>query len=131
MDGKSTTEVPIYSSIARIGLIKIKAVRTLRPLSRPTKFEIRLSNRHACRRGLPFPRTICATIHRTEGGRISSWKGYKAVGEGYTICERRLPLNFKNLEQRASLKSSIDFESSKKVSRPPSMNLASEDIMNE
>ena len=35
-----------------------------------------------------------------EGGRISSWKGYKAVGEGYTICERRLPLNFKNLEQR-------------------------------
>ena len=35
-----------------------------------------------------------------EGERISSWKGYKAVGEGYTICERRLPLNFKNLEQR-------------------------------
>lgn len=35
-----------------------------------------------------------------EGDRISGWKGYKTVGEGYVICERRLPLNFKNLEQR-------------------------------
>ena len=35
-----------------------------------------------------------------EGERISGWKGYKALGKGYTICERRLPLNFKNLEQR-------------------------------
>ena len=35
-----------------------------------------------------------------EGDRIRSWKGYKTIGTGYSICERRLPLNFKNLEQR-------------------------------
>ena len=35
-----------------------------------------------------------------EGDRISSWKGYKTVGTGYTICIRTMPLNFKNLEQR-------------------------------
>ena len=35
-----------------------------------------------------------------EGDRIRSWKGYKTVGTGYTVCVRKLPLNFKNLEQR-------------------------------
>ena len=35
-----------------------------------------------------------------EGDRIRGWKGYKAVGKGFNICERRMPLNFKNLEQR-------------------------------
>ena len=35
-----------------------------------------------------------------EGDRISSWKGYKTVGTGYTICIRTMPLNFKNLGQR-------------------------------
>ena len=34
-----------------------------------------------------------------EGDRIKNWKGYK-IGEGYNICKRTLPLNFKNLEQR-------------------------------
>jgi hypothetical protein len=35
-----------------------------------------------------------------EGNRIKSWKGYQTVGNGYSICQRTLPLNFKNLEQR-------------------------------
>ena len=35
-----------------------------------------------------------------EGDRIRSWKGYKTVGKGYTICERTLSLKAKNLEQR-------------------------------
>ncbi len=35
-----------------------------------------------------------------EGDRIRSWKGYKTVGTGYTVCMRTLPLNFKNLDQR-------------------------------
>ena len=35
-----------------------------------------------------------------EGDRIKSWKGYQTVGTGYTICQKNLPLNFKNLEQR-------------------------------
>ncbi|MCH2110339.1 MAG: hypothetical protein MK135_13535 [Polyangiaceae bacterium] len=34
------------------------------------------------------------------GDRISSWKGYRVVGKGYSICERTLPLNLKSLEQR-------------------------------
>jgi len=35
-----------------------------------------------------------------EGDRIKSWKGYQTIGNGYHICQRTLPLNFKNLEQR-------------------------------
>ena len=35
-----------------------------------------------------------------EGDRIRGWKGYRTVGTGYSICVRKLPLNFKNLEQR-------------------------------
>ncbi len=35
-----------------------------------------------------------------EGDRIRSWKGYQAIGKGYSVCQRRLPLNFKNLEGR-------------------------------
>ncbi len=35
-----------------------------------------------------------------EADRINNWKGYQVSGNGYSICERTLPLNFKNLEQR-------------------------------
>lgn len=35
-----------------------------------------------------------------EGERIQGWKGYKALDNSYGICQRTLPLNFKNLEQR-------------------------------
>ena len=35
-----------------------------------------------------------------EGARIKGWKGYKVVGKGYVICERKLPLRSKNLEER-------------------------------
>ena len=35
-----------------------------------------------------------------EGHRIRGWKGYQSVGKGYSICQRTLPLNFKNLEHR-------------------------------
>jgi hypothetical protein len=35
-----------------------------------------------------------------EGNRIKSWKGYQTGGKDYSICQRTLPLNFKNLEQR-------------------------------
>ena len=32
--------------------------------------------------------------------RIGAWKGYQVTGDGYSICQRELPLNFKNLEER-------------------------------
>ncbi|THK42163.1 hypothetical protein E8Q33_05110 [Methylophaga sp. SB9B] len=35
-----------------------------------------------------------------EADRIRNWKGYSVIGEGYNICSRTLPLNFKNLELR-------------------------------
>ena len=35
-----------------------------------------------------------------EGERIRGWKGYQTDGKGYSICQRKLPLNFKNLEDR-------------------------------
>ena len=35
-----------------------------------------------------------------EADRIKSWKQYQTIGTGYSICQRTLPLNFKNLEQR-------------------------------
>jgi hypothetical protein len=35
-----------------------------------------------------------------EEDRIKSCKCYKTGGNSYSICQRKLPLNFKNLEQR-------------------------------
>ena len=35
-----------------------------------------------------------------ERARIGAWKGYQVTGDGYSICQRELPLNFKNLEER-------------------------------
>ena len=35
-----------------------------------------------------------------ENERINSWKGYRVTGEGFKICSRILPMNFKSLEQR-------------------------------
>lgn len=35
-----------------------------------------------------------------ESDRIKSWKGYQTIGKGYHICQRSMPLNFKNLEQK-------------------------------
>ncbi len=35
-----------------------------------------------------------------EQERISCWKGYHTLGNGFSICQRTLPLNCKNLEQR-------------------------------
>lgn len=40
------------------------------------------------------------TFIEIEGERINSWKGYQTIGTGYAICERSMPLNFKNLEQK-------------------------------
>ncbi|NOI29273.1 hypothetical protein [Vibrio coralliilyticus] len=39
-------------------------------------------------------------LKELEGERIQGWKGYKALDNSYGICQRTLPLNFKNLEQR-------------------------------
>ena len=47
-----------------------------------------------------FLEKIINTFLAIEGKRIKSWKGYQTIGKGYHICERTLPLNFKNLEQR-------------------------------
>ncbi|EAR53704.1 hypothetical protein SKA34_04525 [Photobacterium sp. SKA34] len=51
-----------------------------------------------------------------ERERINSWKGYKISESSYSVCQRTLQLNFKNLEQRIyeefnrlrTLESSID-----------------------
>ncbi|MBF9003191.1 hypothetical protein [Vibrio nitrifigilis] len=39
-------------------------------------------------------------VVKLEAERINSWKGYKMLDNSYGICQRTLPLNFKNLEQR-------------------------------
>ena len=48
----------------------------------------------------PSQSEFIQTFLAAEGARIRSWKGYQVVGKGYSICQRTLPLNFKNLEQR-------------------------------
>lgn len=48
----------------------------------------------------PSQAEFIAAILEREGDRIRGWKGYKTVGTGYSICEKTLPLNFKNLEDR-------------------------------
>ena len=48
----------------------------------------------------PSQPTFIQEFLALEGERIKGWKGYKTDGKGYSICQRTLPLNFKNLEQR-------------------------------
>ena len=48
----------------------------------------------------PSQSKFIANLLAIEGERIGGWKGYRMVGQGYVICERTLPLNFKNLEDR-------------------------------
>ena len=48
----------------------------------------------------PYQAKFIEELLRLEGERIRDWKGYEAVGNGYNICQRTLPLNYKNLENR-------------------------------
>ncbi len=48
----------------------------------------------------PSQQTFIHKFLEMEGERIRGWKGYRTVGKGYNVCERKLPLNFKNLEDR-------------------------------
>lgn len=48
----------------------------------------------------PSQATFIQNFLEIEGSRIDGWKGYKVSGKGYGICQRTLPLNYKNLEQR-------------------------------
>ena len=48
----------------------------------------------------PNQATFIEKFLELEQERISKRKDYKIRGSGYTIFQRTLPLNFKNLEQR-------------------------------
>jgi hypothetical protein len=48
----------------------------------------------------PSQQTFIRDFLDSEGEKIRSWKGYDVMGDGYSICQRVLPLNFKNLEHR-------------------------------
>jgi len=48
----------------------------------------------------PAQARFIQTLLELEGERIQSWKGYETIGDGYAICQRTLPLNVKNLEDR-------------------------------
>lgn len=48
----------------------------------------------------PNQQAFIETLLNLERDRMKGWKDYRVVGSGYTVCERSLPLNFKNLEQR-------------------------------
>lgn len=48
----------------------------------------------------PDQERFIQTLLELEGERIQSWKGYEIIGDGYAICQRTLPLNFKTLEDR-------------------------------
>lgn len=48
----------------------------------------------------PAQARFIQTLLDIEGERIQGWKGYEIIGTGYAVCQRTLPLNFKNLEDR-------------------------------
>ncbi|NQY42318.1 MAG: hypothetical protein HRT87_03105 [Legionellales bacterium] len=64
----------------------------------------------------PSQQAFIKNLLDIEGEHIRSWKGYQTIGKGYHICQKVLPLNFKNLEQKIlqefnnlrQLESSID-----------------------
>ncbi|MDC9724713.1 MAG: hypothetical protein PSN44_02180 [Gammaproteobacteria bacterium] len=66
------------------------------PQIQKKEFPIHLHAEEDC----PQQQQFIQEFLRLESDRIRSWKGYSVIGEGYNICSRNLPLNFKNLEQR-------------------------------
>ena len=48
----------------------------------------------------PSQQTFIEKLIEMESSRIRSWKGVELVGEGYSVCEKSIPLNVKNLEDR-------------------------------
>ena len=59
-------------------------------------FPICVHAEQECPEQLQFMQKLIAV----ESRQIQSWKGYTIIGEGYQVCQKNLPLNFKNLEQR-------------------------------
>ena len=48
----------------------------------------------------PSQSVFIEELLKLEGDRIRSWKGYTVGGLGYSICQKSLPLNFKNIEDK-------------------------------
>ena len=48
----------------------------------------------------PSQSVFIEELLKLEGDRIRSWKGYTVVGQGYSICQKSLPLNLKNIEDK-------------------------------
>ena len=48
----------------------------------------------------PSHQAFISRFLESHGDEIRGWKGYKVRGDGYHVCQRDLPLNYKNLEQR-------------------------------
>ena len=48
----------------------------------------------------PYQSKFIKYFLEIEAARIAGWKGYKIIGKKYSICERMLPLNLKNLVDR-------------------------------
>ena len=60
------------------------------------KFPICMHAEESC----PSQEQFIKKFLEIERDLIKSWKGYKIIGTGYSICKRELPLNLKNLDQR-------------------------------
>ena len=48
----------------------------------------------------PSQSVFIEELLKLESDRIRSWKGYMVGGHGYGICQKSLPLNFKNIEDK-------------------------------
>ena len=83
---------------ARIDVFSLQVDKP-QPLVKMTEKFARNAAVHA-EEDCPSQQAFIEGLLELEGDRIRSWKGYKAVGKGYSVCERMLPLNFKNLEDR-------------------------------
>lgn len=67
-----------------------------KPQMQEKEFPIHLHAEDDCPQQQRFIQDLIAL----ETDQIRGWKGYSVIGEGYNVCTRVLPLNFKNLEQR-------------------------------
>ena len=72
----------------------------LKPTSNSRKTTKGVSHLFHAEQDCPVQSQFIKELLALEGHRIQGWKGYKIIGKGYSICERILPLNSKNLEQR-------------------------------
>ena len=91
------TGVFTFSSIKQIGITTVRAVFILKPILRSHKSNRKTFPLCMHENDCPSQSIFISKFLELGGDRIKAWKGHETVGQGYSIFQRTLPLNYKKV----------------------------------